>query len=1182
MALDVPRPQIVSQFVPIVLASAAVILTLLRKMKLRKGIDSGTRVVCALGAVAFLLLSSPMITDDSQYSELLSGPVLLCLIIALSAVLVRALLLNADELSLKALLVALAIVCAMCFYWFGLWTYDQHPPDGDEPYYLLTAHSIGYDFDIDRTNNFENKDYLAYYPYELQPQYRSILIKGKKYEVPNYNIGYPILIALPYRLFGFRGAAAFMNLVAALLVVNVFLLGLEAGASRKHALMGALLFGFSVPMVNYANQIFPAAVTALFTIYAFRLLLKIDGGRRREIVILIVLCVALFMLKIRLSLVIGPILLLAIWKVTRRKVVWLYAAGVAGILGVVGFLLRDKIDTLRLLTSRLDELLRMGSSDLTPANGVLGQMLDQQFGLLVLAPIYLFSLVGAYALYKRNKSMLARMIFVIAPYYLVVGAMPWWNASWCPPCRFLIVILPFFGALIGLGLERIATLRQASVFSFAAAVSAIVTFLHLFSPVFRYDQPNGANRAFWLINTNTYIDFSRLLPSFFRTDISTPLEVFLEMIAFGLLLFLAAKSSRRKLPSRSLLESGRFVYAAGIGVASVAFLLAAGAICDITATRSNYQLEDEPLSIYDPPSRAYIKGGRRITPGYPFEREILVSPGEKFIIVEAMMRDPIWTTVPNMWLELSNESETVRVIDEPVQIELMQKYYRRVRLSGGNYTMRLGTSIPGVDMKKINPDKVANVYVDRIQIFDEDGIEGFLYATFGRIFNLLSIPEGMEYMGHAYFINPQYKQLGERLFQSFISARMWPEAADVFSQQADRDPFNLSQYTPDQLLQLAKAELVKKRYGHALQLLRPVPSADAIYPSSRLVAAEAHYRRGEFDAALSVLPDNLKEVKEVLKADYIRALCLLDEGDSERAYRILERLAGKEFEGSFDALCKLLAIARMAGDQDQLNRSINLLHEFRTREVSVNEMTKSRGRPSGDGGWLLERNGFFETSVDVLSDTLVLGMEVKAKGTFETHVETGLVIDPTSGESRYIFPDLKVSLDGTSTKYIKVPYYDWTKTYVFFDNVETGTHDLKIYYINDHTFQKDRQDRQFFLRQVSLQSAIAIFKDDMVWQSSPDADEAVFETRFDARFPIKSLTLDRSAVEGKAHAELLIEVDSEQMLSIPLAAEDSGAIERNLILPIGVHTARFILRSAEDKTDFKSIGASFNVIGFEY
>jgi len=1181
LALDVPRIEIVSEYMPIVLVQAVILLLLLPKLGVRKRVNSAAKLVCAFGAVAFLIFASPLVTAESRYFEAIEGTVLLGLIIAVSGTLLVTLFRNVEDLSERRLVIALVVVSASCYFWFGLWTYDQHPPDGDEPYYLLTAHSLAYDLDFDRTNNFKNKEYLAYYPYTLQPQFRSVKIKGKEYEVQNYNVGFPLLIALPYRLFGFRGAVALINLLAALLIANVFLLARELGAGRRNALLGALIFGFSVPMLNYANQIFPATASALVAIYAFRRLSRIGPGKRREMLILLALCVALFMLKLRLSLLIAPILLLAMWRTTRRKVAWLYASGGLAVLIALGYMLRDRIVTLRLLTSRLDEFLRMGVSDLAPASGLLGQMLDQQFGLLVLAPIYVLSIAGAVSLYRINRGMLARMLLVIGPYYLVVGSMPWWNASWCPPCRFLIVILPFLGALLGLGLARIATFRQAAALSFAGTVSAMVAFWHLLSPVFRYDQANGANRAFCLLHMNTYIDLSRFLPSFFRSDIMTPVKALFEILAFALLLVAIARVGKRGSEGEGMFKSGRYLHAGAVGIAAVAFMLVAGTLCDISIPKCTYEMEDEPLSIYDPPSRAFIKGGRRMTPGYPLERDVQLAPGEKLIIVEAMMRNPIWTTVPHLWLQLEGDSETIRVIDEPVDVELMEKYYNRVKVAGGHYRMRLGITIPGVDMKKINPDKVADIYVDRVQIFDADGLEAVLYANFGRLYGLFSLPRALDFMGQAYFIQPRYKSLGETVFRSFMKAKMWPEAADFYSFLGDSDPFDLRADAPETLLMLAEAELDRRKYRHALKILRPVLGESAVSPRAELLAAKAHIGLNQIKDALSILPNDAADPADLSEADYLRAVCLTLEGGTREAFNLLAEVAGRSFEQRFDALCQLLSLAISLHDDVQANRAIRLMQATRTTELTPEQMAKSGGRPA-DGGWLLERNGFFEAPVQVLSDTLAIKMSVKAEGTFETHVETGLVIDPATGLTRYVFPNLKVTLGDLPPKYIRVPFLNWTNTYLFFDGLEPGIYDLRIAYINDHTFQKDRQDRKFFLRHVWFQSAIVFFRDELKWQIDSKRGVAVFATKIAPRFPVRSFAVNLSKFPAGQQADLRLEIDGQQRAAVRLDQTAKSFVERKLALSPGSYHVLLTLRSVGAASEVQEIAGGVELIGFSY
>ena len=98
-------------------------------------------------------------------------------------------------------------------------------PTGDEPYYLLIAHSLVNDHDFELTNNFNNVDYWRYYPGELYPRHEAVT--PKPILVSKHSLGLPFLIAPAYWLDGWHGAAHSMNLFGALLAVNIFLLARE-------------------------------------------------------------------------------------------------------------------------------------------------------------------------------------------------------------------------------------------------------------------------------------------------------------------------------------------------------------------------------------------------------------------------------------------------------------------------------------------------------------------------------------------------------------------------------------------------------------------------------------------------------------------------------------------------------------------------------------------------------------------------------------------------------------------------------------------------------------------------------------------------------------------------------------------------------------------------------------------
>jgi hypothetical protein len=73
------------------------------------------------------------------------------------------------------------------------WSTQQHPPDGDEPYYLLITHSLAYDLDADLANNYQQGDSLRFMPRRIGPQPGDPVGEhGEKYS--RHNLFVPLLL----------------------------------------------------------------------------------------------------------------------------------------------------------------------------------------------------------------------------------------------------------------------------------------------------------------------------------------------------------------------------------------------------------------------------------------------------------------------------------------------------------------------------------------------------------------------------------------------------------------------------------------------------------------------------------------------------------------------------------------------------------------------------------------------------------------------------------------------------------------------------------------------------------------------------------------------------------------------------------------------------------------------------
>jgi hypothetical protein len=71
------------------------------------------------------------------------------------------------------------------------WVTERLFPTGDEPHYLLEAHSLLYDHDLDLSNNYAN-DSTLYYPGQIAGHHT---VKGSGgQELPFHDIGLPVLL----------------------------------------------------------------------------------------------------------------------------------------------------------------------------------------------------------------------------------------------------------------------------------------------------------------------------------------------------------------------------------------------------------------------------------------------------------------------------------------------------------------------------------------------------------------------------------------------------------------------------------------------------------------------------------------------------------------------------------------------------------------------------------------------------------------------------------------------------------------------------------------------------------------------------------------------------------------------------------------------------------------------------
>src|SRR4051795_8946693 len=141
---------------------------------------------------------------------------------------------------------------------------------GDEPHYLLAAHSIVHDGDVDVRDEYRRRAYSEFYPRQLRPHGRTT--EGRLNEP--HGVGFPLLIAPAYAIGGARGVEVFLAAIAGLAMALAYRLALRV-APDPWALGAALVAGLSPPLLAYGTAVYPelpaAAALAGAALLALRL-----------------------------------------------------------------------------------------------------------------------------------------------------------------------------------------------------------------------------------------------------------------------------------------------------------------------------------------------------------------------------------------------------------------------------------------------------------------------------------------------------------------------------------------------------------------------------------------------------------------------------------------------------------------------------------------------------------------------------------------------------------------------------------------------------------------------------------------------------------------------------------------------------------------------------------------------
>ncbi|MDO8689359.1 MAG: hypothetical protein Q7R39_05005, partial [Dehalococcoidia bacterium] len=399
---------------------------------------------------------------------------------------------------------------------------ELDPPTGDEPFYLQMAISLLHDHDFEMTNNYDQQDYLDFYPTDTtSPSYRgwdspimdlgphqSATLRPGLYE--KHGIGVPILVAAAYQLGGRLGAMFFINFLAALLAANMFLLAREISGSLKGSLVATLGLAFSSPLLPYAFLVFPAIPAALMAVYSFRRSRLSPSNRPWQLAGLAFSLAFLPWLQagyLLLSIPIFCYFLARSWR-NFRTLAWVLPplAVSAGLFLFYYWYLYGTI--MPNVGDHAGFSLPLGT-----LQGIAGLFLDQQWGLVTYSPFYLAPIAGIFLMWRLQRREGAWLALCTVPVFLFFASYNQWWGEWCPPARYLVPILPFAAAPAALVLRE-ARRAGKSLSILLLGLSLFLMGAFVAAPKLMYNQPTGESELFLAIARDWGFDLTRWLPSF--------------------------------------------------------------------------------------------------------------------------------------------------------------------------------------------------------------------------------------------------------------------------------------------------------------------------------------------------------------------------------------------------------------------------------------------------------------------------------------------------------------------------------------------------------------------------------------------------------------------------------------------------------------------------------------------
>jgi hypothetical protein len=389
-------------------------------------------------------------------------------------------------------------------------------PGGDEPHYLAATQSLLHDADLKVANNYESGEYLEYFPGRLEPHFLKRSTSGEIYSI--HAPGVSVIVLPAFAIAGYRGAVVTMILFAALSAALAWRLAFAISNSLTGAWIGVAAVFASAPYFFHTFTIYPEVIGGFCVLAGVWLLLQLADERdvsARALVAVGALLAILPWLHSRFAVLAGISGLLIAARLAARPPALkriLAFLSVPAVLGAVWFAF------FYLIWGSPNPAAPYGPDTGTSATyiprGVIGLLFDQQFGVMVTAPIYVMAAIGGVALMRARPRLAIELALIVIPYAAAVASYAMWWGGAAAPARFLVAVLPLAVLPVAYGSAGSRTFRAVALV--LAVVSAALLLPRAFEEDgrFLFNNRGGVDATIeWLTRS---VDLSLALPSVHR------------------------------------------------------------------------------------------------------------------------------------------------------------------------------------------------------------------------------------------------------------------------------------------------------------------------------------------------------------------------------------------------------------------------------------------------------------------------------------------------------------------------------------------------------------------------------------------------------------------------------------------------------------------------------------------